>query len=191
MGNRLKPNFGILVCVWLNESLYMRAKMSSVHQHRSWDTKQEIIPQMQRAEKKKKCFPKIVMNIYKWPEMKSGPINMGKEYKTMYKKSRKICITIQNDNEIGSKLDSIVERQHGLNSTFFKMTFFPQEMNVDRSDDKSTQIIQAEQSKVIKQNEQKKILNTSNYQCLKKQKFLSFWFVDYILCIYICHSCHL
>lgn len=58
--------------------------------------------------------------------MKSGTINMGKEYKTMYNKSRKICFTIQNDKEIGSKQDSIAERQHELKNTIFKMTsFFP------------------------------------------------------------------
>lgn len=60
--------------------------------------------------------------------MKSGTINMGKECKIMYNKSREICITIHNDKKIGSKQDSIVERQHELKSTFFKMTFFPRRL---------------------------------------------------------------
>lgn len=118
------------LCLWLNEhtgeSLYMWAEMSSVlQQHTLWDTQTGNYTTNTKGIKEKKGFLKIVRNMYKWPQMKSGTINMGKECKTMYNKSREICITIHNDKKIGSKQDSIVERQHELKSTFFKMTFFP------------------------------------------------------------------
>lgn len=106
----------------------MWAEMSSVlQQHRLWDTQTGNYTTNTKGIKEKKSFLKIVRNMYKWPQMKSGTINMGKECKIMYNKSREICITIHNDKKIGSKQDSIVERQHELKSTFFKMTFFPRD----------------------------------------------------------------